>query len=53
MNKMVNKLAKTGIILIIGAISGIGALVAAQFAENSKESLANAEKATDRSDEQS
>lgn len=44
MNKVVNKLAKTGIVIIIGALSGIGALVAAQFAENSKAASAEAGK---------
>ena len=37
MNKVINKLAKTGIVLIIGALSGIGALVVAKFAESKGE----------------
>ncbi len=44
MNKIINKHAKTGIVIIIGTLSGIGALVTAQFAENNKATSAKAGK---------
>ena len=37
-----NKIAKTGIVMIIGALSGIAAMVVSECVKNTKEALAKA-----------